>query len=112
MARELTTPVALIIFNRPERTAGVFAAMRRDQDACLSLRMALDPVSRQMQRISVTASEEKIVNQAVESYIQENFFEGITRGQRLYWKPRLPLPILGCATDTALVWSRLGREVS
>jgi hypothetical protein len=36
---------------------------------------------------------EKIVNVTADRHIQENFFEGITRAQRLYWKLRLPLPI-------------------
>jgi hypothetical protein len=37
--------------------------------------------------------KEKIVNVAADRHIQENFFEGITSAQRLYWKLRLPLPI-------------------
>jgi hypothetical protein len=36
---------------------------------------------------------EKMVNAAADRHIQENFFEGITPAQRLYWKLRLPLPI-------------------
>ena len=36
---------------------------------------------------------EKIVNSAADRYIQQNFREGITPWQRLYWKLRLPLPI-------------------
>jgi hypothetical protein len=35
----------------------------------------------------------KTVNAAADRHIQENFFEGITTAQRLYWKLRLPLPI-------------------
>jgi hypothetical protein len=37
--------------------------------------------------------QDKIVNAAADRHIQENFFEGITPAQRLYWKLRLPLPI-------------------
>jgi hypothetical protein len=37
--------------------------------------------------------KEKNVNTAADRHIQENFFEGITPGQRLYWRLRLPLPI-------------------
>jgi hypothetical protein len=37
--------------------------------------------------------KEKIVNGAADRHVQENFFEGITGAQRLYWKLRLPLPI-------------------
>lgn len=37
--------------------------------------------------------KEKIVNATADRYVQEKFFEGITPGQRLYWKLRLPLPI-------------------
>lgn len=33
------------------------------------------------------------MNAAADRHIQENFFEGITPMQRLYWKLRLPLPI-------------------
>jgi hypothetical protein len=33
------------------------------------------------------------INAAADRHIQENFFEGITLMQRLYWKLRLPLPI-------------------
>ncbi len=36
---------------------------------------------------------ERIANAMADRHIQENFFEGITPGQRLYWKLRLPLPI-------------------
>ena len=36
---------------------------------------------------------QKFVDEAADRHIQKNFFEGITRGQRLYWKLRLPLPI-------------------
>jgi hypothetical protein len=35
----------------------------------------------------------KIVNTAADRYVQENFVQGITFWQRLYWKLRLPLPI-------------------
>jgi len=37
--------------------------------------------------------EKKVVNVTADHHIQENFFEGITPWQRLYWKLRLPLPI-------------------
>jgi len=37
--------------------------------------------------------KEKMVNAVADRHIQENFFEGITPAQRLYWKLRLPLPI-------------------
>lgn len=37
--------------------------------------------------------KEKKANAAADRYVQEEFFEGITRGQRLFWKLRLPLPI-------------------
>ncbi len=37
--------------------------------------------------------EKKVVNAAADCHIQKNFFEGITRWQRFYWKLRLPLPI-------------------
>ena len=43
--------------------------------------------------VPVASSERKIVNATADRYVQENFFEGITRWQRLYWKLRLPLPI-------------------
>ena len=34
-----------------------------------------------------------VANTAADHRVQENFFEGITPAQRLYWKLRLPLPI-------------------
>jgi hypothetical protein len=37
--------------------------------------------------------KEKIVNAAADRHTQDDFFEGITPWQRLYWKLRLPLPI-------------------
>jgi len=37
--------------------------------------------------------KEKIVNAEADRYVQKEFFEGITRWQRLYWMLRLPLPI-------------------
>ena len=49
--------------------------------------------------------KEKNMNTVADRHIQENFFEGITPGQRLYWKLRLPLPIW--AVRTAQRW--LGR---
>jgi hypothetical protein len=36
---------------------------------------------------------EKRLNLAADNFVQENFCEGITPWQRLYWKLRLPLPI-------------------
>jgi hypothetical protein len=44
-------------------------------------------------QIPLRHPKEKIANAAADRYIQENFFEGITPWQRLYWKLRLPLPI-------------------
>jgi len=36
--------------------------------------------------------KEKIVNAVADRYVQEEFFEGITHWQRLYWKlRRLPI---------------------
>src|ERR1700682_5456116 len=37
--------------------------------------------------------KEKKANAAADRYVQEEFFEGITRWRRLFWKLRLPLPI-------------------
>jgi len=37
--------------------------------------------------------KEENVNTTADRHIQENFFEGITPGQRLFWTLRLPLPI-------------------
>ena len=51
--------------------------------------------------VPVASSERKIVNATADRYVQENFFEGITRWQRLYWKLCLPLPICSCAACCA-----------
>ena len=54
----------------------------------LAARLPTNPIEFPLQH-----PKEKIVNAAADRYVQEKFFEGITRWQRLYWMLRLPLPI-------------------